>query len=361
MGKTFDIAVAGGGPAGAATALCLSRRGWSVALCELTVFNQDRMGETLPPEINPVFEQIGLREAFLSQRPLESPGIMSVWGSSIPQVSDFTSNPFGCGWHVERTRFDQMLCREAVKAGTNLMLNQRAPWLRNATGWQAGELRAKFLVDATGRNGLRLPDFAERQREDMLLAVVFRVFYGQESLKDLRTCIEATPSGWWYSTLLPDCTGIAMFFTGSEIYRTGDLSIGMQLRAAPLTKRRLEGGLIGKARVVAVPCDSRKKIFGADWAAVGDSASSYDPLSGRGIFKALRQGRAAAQAIDAQLRGSHAALDRYASLVRRDFDQYSTQRAEYYSLEQRWADSPFWQARSRRRSRLEFVDQCADI
>ena len=52
---------------------------------------------------------------------------------------------------------------------------------------------------------------------------------------------------------------------------------------------------------VASSC--RKTISGEAWLAVGDSASSYDPLSGRGIFKAMRQGTNAAIAVDGFLRG----------------------------------------------------------
>ena len=53
MALEFDIAVVGGGPAGAATALCLARSGWRVAvLLERQSFDRPAAGETLPPEIS---------------------------------------------------------------------------------------------------------------------------------------------------------------------------------------------------------------------------------------------------------------------------------------------------------------------
>jgi flavin-dependent dehydrogenase len=345
MAEQFDVAVMGGGPAGAVTALCLSRNGWRVALFECKSFHEVRTGETLPPEINPVLQSLGLWNSFLSQSPLQSPGVISMWGSSVLTEVDFTANAFGCGWHVDRRHFDPMLCEEAARAGTTLFLNRSVRWTREAGIWRAGKLRSLILVDATGRNRLPLDDKNNREREDLLLAVVLQISNWSRQPLDLRTCIESTPAGWWYSTLLPDGSGLTMFFTGAEIYRSARISLTEQLREAPLTRKRLDGGRIKEPRIVHAPSGRRKKVFDTDWVAVGDSASSYDPLSGRGIFKALSQGKAAAQAIDARLRGNRAAMDLYAAKVQREFEQYARQRRSYYSLEQRWRDQPFWQRR----------------
>jgi 2-polyprenyl-6-methoxyphenol hydroxylase-like FAD-dependent oxidoreductase len=84
MIETFDVLVAGGGPAGAAVALCLARQGCRVGLLEAAAYDSPRYGETLPPEINPVLSDLGLWKAFQALSPLEAPGIVSVWGDSIP-------------------------------------------------------------------------------------------------------------------------------------------------------------------------------------------------------------------------------------------------------------------------------------
>jgi flavin-dependent dehydrogenase len=343
--QEFDVAVMGGGPAGAITALCLSRLGWRVGIFESTAFDQDRFGETLPPELNPVLRRLGLWEAFLSQSPLESPGTISQWGGAVPAETDFTSNAFGCGWHIDRNRFDKALCTAAVEAGASLFLNHRVKWSRDSGAWCAEDLRAKLLVNASGRNGLRLDGAGEREREDELLAIVMRIVDGKGTQRDQRTLIETAPAGWWYSTLLPDGNGLAMFFTGAEVYRQDGISIRDQLHSAPLTRARLDSGRIAEPKIVHALSALSKTIVGEDWVSVGDSASSYDPLSGRGIFKAFRHGEAAAAAIDAKLRGDAQAMDRYAAQVRREFAEYARQRRQYYAMEQRWADQPFWRAR----------------
>src|SRR5258708_6693778 len=105
----FDVAVMGGGPAGATAALCLARRGRSVAVFEAGGFEAPRYGETLPPEITPLLKRLGLWDDFIATRPLDSPGIVSVWGNREPHEQDFVRNVHGCGWHVDRSRFDEML------------------------------------------------------------------------------------------------------------------------------------------------------------------------------------------------------------------------------------------------------------
>jgi|SRR5271168_1245527 len=117
MSESFDVLVAGGGPAGAAVALCLAREGCRVALLEATAYDLPRYGETLPPEINPVLRRLCLWDAFQSLSPLEAPGTISVWGDSTPVEVDFINKVHGPGWHIERSGFDRMIVTEAENAG----------------------------------------------------------------------------------------------------------------------------------------------------------------------------------------------------------------------------------------------------
>ena len=134
---------------------------------------------------------------------------------------------------------------------------------------------------------------------------------------------------------------MAMFFTDPQLYATEGVVIGEQLEQAPLTCARLEPTHIAGSRILRVTSACRRKIFGENWLAVGDSASSYDPLSGRGILKALRHGAGAARAI------AEGSFESYAALVRREFQDYVRQRRTFYADEQRWPGSNFWSRRAR--------------
>ncbi|HEY1342798.1 MAG TPA: hypothetical protein VGF59_35085 [Bryobacteraceae bacterium] len=330
MAERYDAAVAGGGPAGAVAALSLARRGWRVCLYDASVFGSDRFGETLPPEINPVLRELNLWDEFLALDPLESPGMLSSWGG-VRAEQDFIRNPHGPGWHIDRNCFDEMLRVQAVAAGVD-----RFPR-------RAANIEARFLVDATGAHGQRVAEDPGREIDDRLLAIVLRA---AGAIADQRTYIESAPGGWWYSAPLPGSRIVAMFFTDCKMYTREGIVLEEQLADAPLTRGRLLRAEILESRTVYASSSVRRMIAGDGWLAAGDAASSYDPLSGRGIFKALRHGQNAALAADAYLRGDPRPLADYAAYVRAEFDAYVRERRTFYATERRWRDREFWRARN---------------
>jgi flavin-dependent dehydrogenase len=79
--------------------------------------------------------------------------------------------------------------------------------------------------------------------------------------------------------------------------------------------------------------------------AVGDAASSYDPISSQGIYKALSGGLAAATAIAGWLSGDPRALHEYRDDIAHQFITYLHHRDHFYQVERRWHDAPFWRHR----------------
>jgi hypothetical protein len=193
MTNFFDAAIIGGGPAGAATAVCLATYGWRVLLNEQTTLEQDRIGETLPPEINPIMRRIGFWDAFLEQCPLPSSGLVSRWGSPQAVETDFVRNAFGNGWQVDRIRFDRMICRAAEARSVKVLLGRALRWSRSGNNWRADGFTSRFLVNAAGRNSVRVDSTCHRQDEDTLLAAVFRTTGAVHM--DARTYIETAPAG----------------------------------------------------------------------------------------------------------------------------------------------------------------------
>jgi len=366
MTTRFDAAIVGGGPAGATVALCLARRGWRVCLFEATRFDGERYGETLPPEINPLLRELGVFDEFRALAPLESPGIVSIWGGP-PSEQDYLCNRHGPGWHIDRNRFDQMLCRQAAVAGAEVFEGCRADVdgdtggdagrdirSSSAARWRIGDIAARVLVDASGHNGLRIGRGGQRigaggrrETEDRLLAIVLRLIHPGGAPSDQRTYVETTRDGWWYSAPLPQGETIAMFFTDCGLYAREGIVPEEQLSQASLTRGRLLGAIPVATRTVYASSSCRAAIAGEAWLATGDSASSYDPLSGRGILKALRQATNAAIAVDGFLRGETGLLADYAALIRREFDGYVRERRAHYAAERRWTGREFWDKRCR--------------
>ena len=97
--------------------------------------------------------------------------------------------------------------------------------------------------------------------------------------------------------------------------------------------------------VYAASSQRLERMTGARWLAAGDAATTFDPLSSQGIFKALQSGILASYAICDFFKGTPSGLEKYEALIRREFDEYLATRADYYGQERRWQASPFWQRR----------------
>src|SRR5437867_2795294 len=118
--ERVDVAIIGGGPAGTAAALALAREGASVVVLERSRYEAVRVGETLPPQIRLLLDELGLWEAFAAAGHTPSAGIVSVWGTPRLSENDFVFDPYGHGWHIDRRRFDQMMAHAAEQAGAQV-------------------------------------------------------------------------------------------------------------------------------------------------------------------------------------------------------------------------------------------------
>jgi flavin-dependent dehydrogenase len=365
----FDVIIIGSGPAGAATAIDLVRRGRSVAILEQSEYDSVRIGETLPPEIRIPLAKLGVWERFCGDSHLASPGTVSLWGEAEPSCTDFLFNPYGNGWHINRRQFDSMLAKAAECGGASVYRGTRVTacekersglWrleAQQATREQV--FQAGFLVLATGRAGIP-PTFTGRRKiyDRLVGCIKILDLESSNSKYDHRTLIEATEDGWWYSALLPQRQFVFGFFTDGDRLRVDKISSPenwmKQLSQASYTRQRvLACEWNSSLRVVAASSSCRSCTAFERWIVVGDAATAFDPLSGKGIYNALLSGLAAAATIDDSLRGHRLALDHYAAQVITQYSEYLVERAKYYAREQRWPNSIFWLRRHAQNANIE--------
>src|SRR5262245_35833542 len=157
MVEHCDVVVVGGGPAGAAAAIALARAGKSVVVLEVSDYDRDRIGETLPPSARVPLAQLGVWPRFVQEGHAPSPAIISAWGQDDIDESHFIYHPHGHGWHLDRRRFDEMLVSVASDAGARVRLRARLTACRSGGSGidveylGAGTVRslhAAFMVDA---------------------------------------------------------------------------------------------------------------------------------------------------------------------------------------------------------------------
>lgn len=353
MTDSFDVLVAGAGPAGSTAALQLSRRGLSVALIEQENFQTPRVGETLPPVVRHQLTELGVWGKFLDCHPLESYGIQTAWETPAPRYQDFLHNPYGCGWHVDRARFDAMLASAAAGAGAALFLSARVGscsrqtngrWQLEATqGGKSLTFRGRMLVDATGRKALLASQQGSQAHvtDRLIGAVTFC-----ETSEDAQfTLIEAVEEGWWYSAPLPGARMVFAYMTDSDLWKNPNWSDLVQ--RAPLTFERAGRLPIPPPfEIVSAASAIRRPVTGANWTAIGDAALAFDPLSGQGISKSIETGTRSSSAIVRWFDDDPTALPEYESWVNQAYESYLSLRRQFYGSVVRWAGSPFWQRRA---------------
>lgn len=360
MPDSHDVAVVGGGPGGCACALMLRGHapGLSVALVEASRYAGPRIGETLPPPAAVLLRHLGAWDAFRAQGHRAAYGTAAAWGGAEPHDNDFVFQLHGTGWQLDRGAFDAMLAARAQARGVRVLRGTRvAGAAREGEGWRlrlspGGTLRARFVVDATGSGAgfARRHGGARHAVHDRLAG--FCRFFRETERTDPRTLVEACANGWWYTAALPGGRRIVACMTDTDLARgmgleAEDAWFALLRASAPRVARLVRAAEPEGAPVVRAARSRRLRPAAGDgWIAVGDAASTFDPLSSQGVLKALRSGVYAAYAAgDLLAHGDGAGMRRYRTFVEREFEGYLATRRRYYAEERRWPDSAFWRRR----------------
>ena len=163
--NSFDVIVAGGGPAGSTTASFLRMLGRSVVVLEKERFPRFHLGESLLPCGGEVWDELGISDE-MKQRYILKPGARFIHNESgLEQTYYFEEairpdHPFA--YEVPRADFDNLLLRRSEALGAvvreetlvrdvHFDADGVSVTLRDQDG-QSESLRAKMFVDATGRD-----------------------------------------------------------------------------------------------------------------------------------------------------------------------------------------------------------------
>ena len=345
MAQIANVAIVGGGPAGAAAARLLSLWGKRVILLTRGP-NPRPLAESLPPSCTKLFDQLGVRELVDDAGFVRATGNTVQWAGKPRTIEMF--DPGIQGYQVSRDTFDTLLLAATAASGVTVVRDvnvtgvarvENSHW-RVAYQGAAGEsfVDAQWVLDCSGRTGVvarrdwRRPSAAARTIA--LVGIWERPEWPIE--EPTHTLVESYARGWGWSVpvsdrrryvtvmLDPAVTEIPVRAGLAEAYRE-------ELSRTSMIREILHGATpIGDPWGCDASAYSASQFADDGIVLVGDAASFVDPLSSFGIKKALASAWLASVAVNTALGDStmvSPALELFATRERAMFDHLQRQSA----------------------------------
>lgn len=370
-----DIVIVGGGIAGCTLAMALATS-YKVIVIDKLEEPAERVGECLAPAARRILRKLDLLQGITDSNAvaglyLSNFGTKSYWGSNQPQIVDHLRNPDGLGWHLNRKAFEMHLRKETAGKGVQCFWRTKLSGVQfENTQWQlkiksttetsddfTRNIKAKFVVDASGRLSAFAKQLGVKRDHFDKLVAHWAIASGQEAAG--MSVISAAETGWWYSASLPDNKRVIAMHTDPDLV---DRSVAKDADWFLQTTKANEAMAsvlktvdeVDYCGVVAANSTRLQQVAGRQWAAVGDAAMSFDPLSSQGMFNAMAGAlqlaalmQTAGTVLDDEQEGERISAI-YSQQMDNIWDRYTAHKALFYAQEQRWRKAAFWQRRNSR-------------
>lgn len=293
MTRRVDVAVVGGGPAGAALAIRLTAMGRRVLLIERARGRGRALPQSLSPGVMVQLDLLRAKDVPAACGAWESPLSWVRWSSETPERRDHVGD---AALLVDRGAFDAALRTVAVQSGVQLV---QPAFLRRADpqaggGWRLRLVRpdgevtvsARFLADASGRAG-----FLREKRVNLgpPTLALHADWTGAQGLDEPR--VDSGVEHWAWGMPRGDGRFTAVMFTDPALLldRSNLEPLYQRLRAASPLFSALDGAsLASPTRASDARAYRAERVVGPDWIKVGDAALALDPLSSSGVQKGIR-------------------------------------------------------------------------
>lgn len=303
------VAILGGGPAGAFAAQQLASAGLRVQLFDEKLAWEKPCGGGLTHKAYSQYPFLIDNDApkrFVTETVLAAP--------AAGEVTLKLDDPL-----LIYSRFDlnNLLLDRAARAGAELEKARVTEMAPSCGGWRlrtsAGIAEADFCIVATGaRNPLR--DVGTQLRPQDTMAALGYYVPGDHQKID----IQFLPGIEGYIWVFPRCGHLSVGICGKgrpaqELRKV--LEEYMTRRDIPWKGTAFYSHLLP---CLDTPSWKRNRVSGEGWMAVGDAAGLVDPITGEGLYYAIRSADLAAQALLAEAPMAER-IAAYARLLRRDF------------------------------------------
>lgn len=319
MDNRFDIIVVGAGPAGCSTAWHLARAGKRVLLADRAVFPREKVcGDGVSAGSLAILDRMGVIADIERLRPFKVHKVFvsapsgEVMRGRIPSVNG--SRDYG--YAIPRRDLDNILFEKAASMpGVTAVQGLRIKDLMWASGRPVGvrgqnngrekEFRAPFIIGADGVHSIVAKKIGAYNRSSKYKMFAVRAYFENvdylDSSMELHFDSDIIPGYGWLFPLgngrANVGAGIGNQFVGKhgvreifDIFIKQNKYVKDRLKNARMVAGSLRGWPLHNG---AFP--SRRHQGNA--LLVGDAASFIDPISGEGIYFALKSGELAAAAV----------------------------------------------------------------
>ncbi len=327
--RTFDVIVAGGGPAGAVAALVLSRAGVRVAIFDRARFPRHKLcGDTVNPGALACLRRLGIGEAAGS---FAVRGMVVTGDAGVRVLGRYPRQVTGRA--VLRRDFDDALLRFAARAGAHVeeevavrgltMTGERVDGVHIVSrGGARGRVAANVVIAADGRQSslarsLKLARYATAPRRWAVGAYL-------SGVRGMTDCGEMHIRGDKYFGVAPLPEGLTNFCVVTADRHA--LARPLDLLQSTMHVERVLCERFAPAQFESAPVTLGPLAVDGARAGVpglllaGDAAGFIDPMTGDGLRFAIRGAELAAlEALRALERGTSDAHARLAAARAKEF------------------------------------------
>lgn len=311
---SFDVIIAGAGPAGSSAAIHLARDGFRVLLVEQKKFPRAKLcGEFISPECRRHFEALGVADAMTNAgpAPITETVFYSARGHHVAIPSSWFGESVALG--LSRAVMDNVLLRRARECGVTVIEgatitepvidNNIVCGVKLKLNGDEQQHSAPLTIDATGRARILSRKLNAREPKSKAKLIAFKVHLRNTSVAPGACEIYFYPDGYGgLSSVEGDISNLCFIISAEQVKRHS--SDPVRVMHETVMKNRRAAYTLAHAEPESDWLSASWERFGRQQPslakgllAIGDSAAFIDPFTGSGMLMAFETGELVARVV----------------------------------------------------------------